>query len=374
MFCAIPGCMSANLAGAWFLVALSGVATPLQAPPIGRALLGGALRPAECREEGAGSSALWARADRLHTARFCSLIAKGLARLDEDPRSALTSADEAEALRPRRPATQHVRALAFLRVGEAAAACQALQHDCEACSDGLGVSPRLTLLRARCSWMAGALQEARRSYQRAVLMADPLDDRSTLLAGLLEAALLSLRSEPPDTHAAESMARSIGELAFSSHWMSLGDGVAALARLRRGEPHPSAAVTDSGSAGPWWLLEMLEPHLDSDADLAAVEQELFGPEPAVTELPPQNREAPPLAQGHADEAAITFSSELDGVRVILPLSELVAVAAALAIPVDPRLGELLWQRYLDLSGVPPSTRTHASAQLGADGPADREAL
>ena len=74
-------------------------------------------RPLICRSESDRRSSLWARARPLEVERYCTLLARALARLERSPAETLELAREALAIVPRETLGPLLEGRAMLRLG-----------------------------------------------------------------------------------------------------------------------------------------------------------------------------------------------------------------------------------------------------------------
>src|SRR5690606_21833872 len=139
-----------------------------------RAAAGSSPRPPECRSSGSGSIlrgyTVWDRARRPRLVHYCHLLARGYARLADDPHQALTASKQAAELLPGRVSVRLLQARALLALNRVEEAF--LQY-----REALTAQPELRLSPdglhsfARAALASGHLREALVAYRRVVPMA-----------------------------------------------------------------------------------------------------------------------------------------------------------------------------------------------------------
>ncbi len=132
-------------------------------------------RPRECRGAPAGTGALWVRAREGDAQRFCDLLARGYARLQQTPADALAAAQAAEALAGEVAPVRVLAGRAQLRLGQAPAALEQFEkaesEDAQAFLD-----PKALHDYARAASLAGQPLDAVRLYRMLVSRSALLDD------------------------------------------------------------------------------------------------------------------------------------------------------------------------------------------------------
>ena len=143
-------------------------------------------RPRECRGS-AGSEGVWARMRGADAQRYCELLARGYARLEQTPKEALLAAQSAEALAGSSAAVRVLSARADLRLGESQLAYRLFQQaeasDAQAFSD-----PKALHDYARAASLAGKPMDAVRLYRLLVSRVALLDDARERAFVQIEAA------------------------------------------------------------------------------------------------------------------------------------------------------------------------------------------
>jgi tetratricopeptide (TPR) repeat protein len=156
-------------------------------------------RPAEClpvKTTGPGRrNGVWARARIPNLQRYCALIARAHARIDENPMSARVAATKAEELVPNRAAPQVVLARVALMQGDLLAAQKAF--DLALSRNTRGVEQPVAMHDlALTQWRTGKLEEALSTYRVLVPRAALLPDRHARAQVLLEAAHVAMAVAP----------------------------------------------------------------------------------------------------------------------------------------------------------------------------------
>jgi hypothetical protein len=230
-------------------------------------------RPRDCR--GAAGDGLWSRLRGADAQRYCDLLARGYARLQQTPSEALSAAQAAQALAGPLPAVRVLTGRAQLRLAQGAKAfeefAQAEAEDAQAFAD-----PKALHDYARAASLAGKSSESVRLYRLLVSRAALLDDAREATFVQIEAAAHVL------AFAANGMDEALGYLAQArrqslglSAWIE-GLRLVALQRGGRAEPRTSKASLPSAAvlAAPGADLPLLPPAL-----LEAVRAALTEPAP-----------------------------------------------------------------------------------------------
>lgn len=143
-------------------------------------------RPRACGAGTSGENELWSRARAGDAERFCELIARGYARLNETPREAAQAAEAAEAIVGATPEVAILKARALARSGEAASALEQFQRAEQKSSLTL-LDPEALHDYARVTSVAGKPADAVRLYRALV-------SRSALVADARERTVLALEA------------------------------------------------------------------------------------------------------------------------------------------------------------------------------------
>ncbi len=143
-------------------------------------------RPRGCRAGASGENELWSRARAGDTEQFCDVLARGYARLSENPNEALQAAERAETLAGALPEVVVLKARALARSGDAAAALTQFQQ-AEQKSALTLLGPEALHDYARVASRAGKSADAVRLYRALV-------SRSALLADAREQTELQLEA------------------------------------------------------------------------------------------------------------------------------------------------------------------------------------
>lgn len=192
-------------------------------------------RPRECRAAGGGNDGLWLRLRDADAQRYCDFLARGYARLREDPAEALAAADRAQALAGTVLAPRLLRARALLRSNQPLVAYR------EFVAVELGDSrsfadPNALHDYARAASSAEQPVEAARLYRLLMSRLALMDDPRERLLSQIEAAAHVMATRPggPDEalgYLAETRQQTLGLAA----WVS---GLSALALQRAGRAAP----------------------------------------------------------------------------------------------------------------------------------------
>lgn len=201
-------------------------------------------RPRECRGAANGDDGIWSRLRGADAQRYCELLARGYARLNQTPADALSAAEQARKLGGDTPAVRVLSGRAQLRLGQAALAYGELSR-AEAADAQAMADPKALHDYARAASLAGQLPEAVRLYRALVSRAALLDDaRERTLARLEAAAHLLGRGPAGVDEALGYLAQARQQSYGLAAWLS---AVRALALQRAGRSEsmpvlPSAAA------------------------------------------------------------------------------------------------------------------------------------
>jgi hypothetical protein len=230
-------------------------------------------RPRDCR--GAAGDRLWSRLRGADAQRYCDLLARGYARLQQTPSEALSAAQAAQALAGALPAVRVLTGRAQLRLGQGASAfeqfAQADAQDAQAFVD-----PKALHDYARAASLAGKSAESVRLYRLLVSRAALLDDAREAAFVQIEAAAHVLAYAPAGTDEALGyLAQARRESLGLSAWIE-GLRLVALQRGGRAEPRTAKGALPSAAAlaAPGAELPLLPPAL-----LEAVRAALAEPAP-----------------------------------------------------------------------------------------------
>ncbi len=210
-------------------------------------------RPRECRRATRGG--LWSRLRVGDVERYCELLARAYARLDETPSEALSAAHAAESVAGPLPSVRLVVGRAELRLGQPALAFAHLAA-VEAEDAQAFIEPRALHDYARAASLAGKSADAVRLYRLLVSRSALQDDAREAVFTQIEAAAHVL------SHAPAGSDEALGYLAQVRHAsLGLAPWVEALRRiaLRRGGPGPAElrAVTPAPGAPARPVLDQL---------------------------------------------------------------------------------------------------------------------
>ena len=201
-------------------------------------------RPRDCR--GAAGDGLWLRMRGADAQRYCDLLARGYARLQQTPSEALSAAQAAQALAGPLPAVRVLTGRAELRLGQGANAFQELAQ-ADAQDAQAFVDPKALHDYARAASLAGKSTEAVRLYRLLVSRAALLDDAREAAFVQIEAAAHVLLFAPAGVdealgYLAQARRQSLG----LSAWVE-GLRLVALRRAGRTEPRASRALLPSAA-------------------------------------------------------------------------------------------------------------------------------
>jgi hypothetical protein len=208
-------------------------------------------RPRDCR--GAPGDNLWSRLRGADAQRYCDLLARGYARLEQTPSEALSAAQAAQALAGALPAVRVLTGRAELRLGQGANAfeqfAQADVEDAQAFVD-----PKALHDYARAASIAGKSAESLRLYRLLVSRAALLDDAREAAFVQIEAAAHVLAYAPAGVEEAlDYLAQARRESLGLSAWIE-GLRLVLLQRSGRVEPRtfkgslPNAALLSAAGA------------------------------------------------------------------------------------------------------------------------------
>ncbi len=213
-------------------------------------------RPRECRGV-AGEDGLWSRLRGADAQRYCELLARGYARLQETPREAFAAAQAAEALAGARPAVRVLSGRALMRLDQSGTAfeqfAQAEAQDAQAFVD-----PKALHDYARAASLSGKSAQALRLYRLLMSRLALLDDAREAAFVQIEAAAHVLAATPGAAGTDEALgylAQARREALGLSVWLD-GLRLLALERSGRAEPNaarsgvPSLAALDAALAAP----------------------------------------------------------------------------------------------------------------------------
>lgn len=214
-------------------------------------------RPRACRAVAGGEDGLWSRLRAADAQRYCELLARGYARLQETPDEALSAADAAENLAGPEPAVRVLRGRALMRLGQSGRAFEQFVQ-AEAQNTQSFVDPKALHDYARAASLSGKLPQALRLYRLLVSRIALLDDVREAAFVQVEAAahVLAANLGPVGTDEALGyLAQARREALGLSVWL---DGLRSLALAQSGRAEPNAsratarslAALDAALAGP----------------------------------------------------------------------------------------------------------------------------
>ena len=201
-------------------------------------------RPRECRGA-ASNGGLWLRLRGADAQRYCDLLARGYARLQESPKDALLAAQTAEALAGSAPAVRVLSGRAQLRLGQVAPALAQFRLAEAADANAFG-DPKALHDYARAASLAVDAERALRSYRLLVSRIALLDDPRERAFCLIEAAAQVLAHGPGGSDEALGYLSQARKQALGlSAWIEALRGLAA---QRSGHAQPSSSPAPSAAA------------------------------------------------------------------------------------------------------------------------------
>ena len=195
-------------------------------------------RPRACRNVGGGEDGLWSRLRGADAQRYCELLARGYARLQETPREAFSAAQAAEAIAGSQPAVHVLSGRALMRLEQSGTAFEEFAK-AEAQDAQAFVDPKALHDYARAASLSGKSADALRLYRLLVSRVALLDDAREAAFVQVEAAAHVLAYAPAGTDEALGyIAQARRESLGLSLWL---DGLRLLALQRSGRAEPNAA-------------------------------------------------------------------------------------------------------------------------------------
>lgn len=177
--------------------------------------------------------------------RYCDLMARGYARLQQSPKEALLAAQAAEVLAGSAPAVRVLSGRAQLRLGQAAAAF-ALFQLAEAADARAFADPKALHDYARAASLAGSSEQALRAYRLLASRMALLDDPRERAFCLIEAAAQVLAHVPGGgDEALGYLAQARKQALGLSAWI---DALRALAAQRSEHAEPASSASPSAGA------------------------------------------------------------------------------------------------------------------------------
>ena len=211
-------------------------------------------RPLVCRSESDRRSSLWASARPVEVERFCTTLARGLARLERAPAESLELAREAMAILPRETLGPLLEGRALHRLGRHAEAWQRLRPLVLASIPALDDASSLHDV-ARSALLSGALDDAQRLYRLLMPRSVVLGSEQIRRTATIEAASLALARGPNDLEEALGyLDEARASPAAGMHDLVLG--LIALSLDRAGRREQARAVAREAS-GPYALEALL---------------------------------------------------------------------------------------------------------------------
>lgn len=215
-----------------------GLGTAAQASP----------RPRECRGAASGDDGLWLRLRGSDAMRYCDLLARGYARLQQTPKEALSAARAADALAGPTPAAAVLTGRAQLRLTQIALAyeqfAQAESADARAFAD-----PKALHDYARAASLSQKPEQAVRLYRSLMSRAALLDDARERAFAQIEAAAHVLALTPNGADEALGyLGQARGQTLGLSAWVN-GLRLLALRQSGRAEQRTWGALPSVASLG-----------------------------------------------------------------------------------------------------------------------------
>jgi hypothetical protein len=204
-------------------------------------------RPRACRPGAAGEEGLWSRLRVADAQRYCQLLARGYARLQETPAEALSAAEAAEAAAGPQPAVHVLRGRALMRLDQSGPAFEQFAQ-AEAQDPEAFVDPKALHEYARAASLSGKAVDALRLYRLLVSRIALLDDAREAAFVQIEAAAHVLAASPGPAGTDEALgylAQARREALGLSVWL---DGLRLLALAQSGRAESNAALAPSLAA------------------------------------------------------------------------------------------------------------------------------
>ena len=313
-----------------------------------QAASGSSPRPSECRTSGPERAhTFWDRARDPRLRRYCDLLAKGYARLDEDAAQALEAAKQAHTLEPQRSAPRLLEARALVGQGLMAEAFRTFQQvlgQADRLSGGNAVelSPAGLYAYAVAAVGSGQIDQGLSAYRRVVPMASLLSGEGAAERVYVEAAVLVMQRDPAQ----------------------LQEAVAYLNEARR---------QNANLALRPFVLSALALALDRQGrheEARGVAREAHGHTALLISAVLPGGEARPA--GATSPAGAPAGPEVTGESPRMPLPridpvELLAMAAMLAAGEEPELAKQYWKDFVERAPAGHPWLAHARGKLGARG-------
>jgi len=350
-------------------IALSSIALPsiasaadgAEAGYVLQAASGSSPRPTECRATGPDRAyTFWDRARDPRLSRYCNLLAKGYARLDNDAAQALEAAEQAAALEPTRASPRLLQARALVGQGRMAEAYQAFRQvlappNPSPAGRSVELSPAALYDYAVAAVGSGQIDEGLAAYRRVVPMASLLTGPGASQRVYVEAAVLVMRQGPAQLQEAvaylNEARRQNADLVLRPFVLS----ALALALDRQGR-HEEARGVAREAHGHTELLR---------GGLALPRTDAL---PGTGQPPVAGQPQPPAAGQPRASAPGAAAGQLEAARVPLPRIdplELLAMAALLAAGEDVELAKQYWRDFVERAPANHPWLAHARAKLAA---------
>ncbi|MEO7038158.1 MAG: hypothetical protein ABI548_29590 [Polyangiaceae bacterium] len=198
-------------------------------------------RPRECRAAANGEGGLWSRLRGADAQRYCELLARGYARLQETPREALSAAQAAQSVAGALPAVHVLSGRALMRLGQSGNAFEEFAK-AEAQDTQAFVDPKALHDYAQAASLSGNSAAALRLYRLLVSRVSLLNDAREVAFVHIEAAAHVLASLPAGPAGADEalgyLAQARREALGLSVWV---DGLRLVALQRRGPAEANIA-------------------------------------------------------------------------------------------------------------------------------------
>jgi hypothetical protein len=205
-------------------------------------------RPRECRGAVSGDDGLWLRLRGADAARYCDLLARGHARLQQTPAEALSAAQAAEALAGSTPAVRVLTGRAQLRLAQPLLAYESFVQ-AEGAAAQAFADPKALHDYARAASLAQKPAQAVRLYRLLMSQSALLDDALERAFARIEAAAHVLAHVPNGADEALGYLSQARQQPLGlSAWVS-ALRLLALQRSGRAEPHAPGARPSIASLG-----------------------------------------------------------------------------------------------------------------------------
>jgi len=317
-----------------------------------QAASGSSPRPPECRTSGPDRAhTFWDRARDPRLRRYCDLLAKGYARLDQDAAQALEAAKQAHALEPKRSAPRLLEARALVGQGRMAEAFQTFQQvltqarmpesapGVNAADRTVELSPAGLYAYAVAAVGSGQIDQGLSAYRRVVPMASLLSGEGASERVYVEAAVLVMQRDPAQLQEAVAYLNEARRQSANLGLRPFVVSALALALDRQGRHEEARGVAREAHGHTALLISAAAP-----AGVA----------------PGGSPSAAPVGPEVSSESPRTPLPRVDPI-------ELLAMAAMLAAGEQPELAKQYWKDFVERAPPAHPWLAHARGKLAARG-------